>query len=73
MTVPNGLDKAYENFFLKSEYGQYFMQFISDQIDSEHRKAENNLTNAAGHAATAKAYRDIDTHIKSVTGGSSVE
>jgi hypothetical protein len=57
------LQGAYRNFFIKSEEGRAFVEFIESLINSEHEKAENKPELARDHAQRAKGMREVLNHI----------
>lgn len=69
MKAPNDLDRAYAAFFDKNEGGQYMFAWITEQIESEHQKAESNPELSRDHTQRAKGFREVLEHITSVKGG----
>lgn len=59
---------AYKQFF-DSPAGKDFLTFIHNRIDTEHETAENeaDAVIAYGHSRIAKAWREVVTHINSVS------
>lgn len=66
---PEQLKQSYHAFFVKSESGQYFMQFLREQIGDFHEKAERYPESARDHVQTAKGVREAVNHITSVLAG----
>lgn len=60
------LDKAYSEFFEKSEAGKYFITQITELIDNYHEKAEADATFARDYTQTAKGVREVKNHIRNV-------
>lgn len=60
------LKKAYEQFFVKSEAGKYFMTEVNRLITTNHESAEDKPELSRDHVQRAKGMRDIANHIQSV-------
>lgn len=67
------LTRAYENFFLKSEAGKWFMKTMTDTINANYTKAENTPELARDMVQRAKGIREVEAHLFSVLGGSKPE
>lgn len=61
------LKPAYDQFFLKSDAGKYFIDYLSNSIDNNHKQAENNAEKSRDYIQNAKGIRTILEHITSVT------
>lgn len=57
----------YQNFFLKSEEGKYFMSELNRLIESSHEKAESNADSARDYTQQAKGVRQVIEHIQAAT------
>ena len=58
------LQSAYNEFFFKSDAGQYFINYIESFIDKEHQKAEKSAKEARDFTQSAKGAREILNHIQ---------
>lgn len=67
--VPENLSQAYANFFVKTDHGKYFIEQVRELIDSQHQKAEKEITFSRDYVQRAKGTRDVVDHINSVLGG----
>lgn len=67
MNVPDDLGKAYQSFFLKHEAGKYFVSILTELIESQHTKAEDNPVLSRDYTQRAKGIREIINHIDSVS------
>lgn len=58
--------KAYEQFFVNSEAGGYFMAEINRLLDTNHEAAEGNPELARDYVQRAKGVREVSEHIQNV-------
>lgn len=59
--------KAYQQFFEKTDAGQEFMKYLSDEIDRNHREGEKDGEIARDKAQKAAGLREVIAHISSLT------
>jgi len=69
MKTPTNLVNAYQQFFLKSEDGQFFLETMEKIISDQHELAEKDGDKARDHTQRAKGARLVQEHIQSVLGG----
>jgi hypothetical protein len=69
--VPKDLNIAYQNFFLKSDAGKYFVAELDRQLNDHHMKSEDEPELSRDHSQRAKGLRGMEQHISSVIGGTS--
>lgn len=63
---PDELRKGYQNFFVKTEAGEYFLTKLQDVIVDNHDHAEKNPELARDFVQRAKGAREVLDHINSV-------
>jgi hypothetical protein len=56
---------AYDQFFNKTDAGEYFIKYINDYIAGQHNKAEDTPELARDFVQSAKGAREIMKHIRS--------
>ena len=66
MKTVAGLDKAYQNFFIKTEAGEYFMNELTRLLGADHIEAEEKPELARDYVQRAKGVRQVIDHINSV-------
>ena len=62
---------AYASFFVKSNEGAEFVEWVENQIERYHEQAESSPEDARDLSQRAKGLRDVLNHIQGVihTGG----
>jgi len=64
---PELLRSAYQNFFVKSDTGKYFIAELERQISAAHEDAERLPEFARDYSQRAKGTRNVLDHIQSVS------
>jgi len=60
---------GYQSFFLKAEAGKHYVQKLTELIDTNHRKAENEPELSRDYMQRAKGLREALDMITSLTAG----
>lgn len=59
------IKKAYDQFFNKTEAGEYFIKYVTNYITDQHDKAEDNPEFSRDYTQSARGAKEIMKHIRS--------